>query len=62
MFGLFWIGFYLMLSFWSAIKRFFNKPPKLEWWQTEPIYQIFVKSFYDSNNDGIGDLQGIIQN
>lgn len=25
------------------------------------IYQIYPKSFYDSNNDGIGDLRGIIE-
>lgn len=25
------------------------------------IYQIYPKSFYDSNNDGIGDLRGIIK-
>ncbi|WHQ37354.1 alpha-glucosidase [Spiroplasma sp. SV19] len=32
-----------------------------QWWQQAVIYQIYPKSFYDSNNDGIGDLQGIIQ-
>ena len=30
------------------------------WWKNAVIYQIYPRSFMDSNNDGIGDLQGII--
>ena len=34
---------------------------KTKWWQKAVIYQIYPRSFYDSNADGIGDLQGIIK-
>jgi len=31
-----------------------------DWWRGAAIYQIYPRSFQDSNNDGIGDLAGII--
>lgn len=32
-----------------------------EWWRRAVVYQIYPKSFYDTNADGIGDLRGIIE-
>ncbi len=34
-------------------------PVPTKWWSDDVFYEIFVRSFYDSNGDGIGDLNGI---
>lgn len=32
-----------------------------EWWKDAVVYQIYPRSFQDSNGDGVGDLQGILR-
>lgn len=38
-----------------------TKQAKADWWKGATIYHIYPRSFMDSNNDGTGDLRGIIE-
>ena len=58
-------------SFFDAILNLLNaeceQPASLDgpvtkkWWKEAIFYQIYPRSFYDTNGDGIGDLRGIIE-
>ncbi|KAK6020673.1 hypothetical protein OSTOST_13670, partial [Ostertagia ostertagi] len=32
---------------------------KPEWWQTKVSYQLLTPTFYDTDNDGVGDFRGV---
>lgn len=51
--------FLLLLSI--IVQLSFTTPLMAQWYHSTTIYQIYPRSFYDSNGDGIGDIQGIIQ-
>jgi glycosidase len=36
-------------------------PAQLGWWNSQIFYEIFVRSFYDSDGDGIGDFNGLVE-
>jgi oligo-1,6-glucosidase len=50
--GIFALTFSCMESVNGYIRR---------WWKEAVVYQVYPRSFYDSNGDGIGDLRGIIE-
>jgi hypothetical protein len=46
----------MMVVFYEEVTS--NNRGVLEWWQRTVIYHVYVPSFYDTDADGIGDIQG----
>jgi len=63
LFILFWIVWLAMLVASIVIIIYAPKcpsPDPKEWWQKGPIYKVDIAQFKDSDNDGQGDVQGLI--
>ena len=50
----------LTAAAWANPMIVIDAAENFKWWQKKPVYQIYPKSFLDTNGDGIGDLRGVI--
>ena len=45
----------------NSVHPILSNPSDVEWWKKTTVYQIYLRSFFDTNGDGIGDIPGIIE-
>lgn len=50
----------LTAAAWANPMLVIDAAESFKWWQKKPVYQIYPKSFLDTDGNGIGDLRGVI--
>ena len=45
----------------TSLNELATDPTQLGWWNNAVFYEVFVRSFHDSNGDGIGDFNGLVE-
>ncbi len=55
-----WVAILILLIFFSQKSSSQTTIPNRKWWKEAVVYQIYPRSFKDSDGNGIGDLKGII--
>lgn len=58
MFPAMWQFLVICTVVFGAQGRYENVNIKQDWWETAVFYQIYPRSFMDSDGDGVGDLNG----
>lgn len=57
----FWDAFLNLINSEHARPALGEEPVQPKWWKEAVFYQVYPRTFYDTNGDGVGDLKGITE-
>ncbi|XP_055604915.1 maltase 1-like [Uranotaenia lowii] len=50
-----------ILTLFAVTVSVISELPEKDWWETALFYQVYPRSFFDTNADGVGDIQGVTE-